>query len=328
MEKYFDKPEKIEKLFLLDRLLSDSKYPVSQSRILDCLECSRSTFFRLKNFLIYLGVPLEFDQKYKGYFYNTKDGDRIRLLNIWFTAKELQAFASLDKAVNELSQGLFGDTFKPFRQKIDSLFKAQNINPSQWRQKIKVISIGNRKIDETILKTITDAALKKRRVEIIHKPLGKAPVSREISPVTLIRYRDNWYIDAWCHLRSGLRTFAIDRILSCKICKGEFKIVNQEILEKYFGAAFGIFTGPPRATAEIVFKGDAAEEVSKQQWHPLQESSTNNDGTYTLKIPYSDSRELIMDILKWGDLAEVKGPEELREEIGRVVGRMRGIYEG
>lgn len=74
MEKY-DKPEKIEKLFLLHRLLSDSKYPVPLDRILNHIECSRPTFFRLKNFLINLGAPLEINPRYKGYFYNEKDGE-------------------------------------------------------------------------------------------------------------------------------------------------------------------------------------------------------------------------------------------------------------
>ncbi|MDT8429578.1 MAG: WYL domain-containing protein [Pseudomonadales bacterium] len=35
---------------------------------------------------------------------------------------------------------------------------------------------------------------------------------RWVSPQRLVYYRDNWYLDAWCHLREGLRMFSIDRL--------------------------------------------------------------------------------------------------------------------
>jgi predicted DNA-binding transcriptional regulator YafY len=38
--------------------------------------------------------------------------------------------------------------------------------------------------------------------------------------------------------------------------------------------------------------------------------------------------ELIMDILKWGDSAEVVAPKSLREEIRGNVERMSGKYDG
>jgi predicted DNA-binding transcriptional regulator YafY len=39
------------------------------------------------------------------------------------------------------------------------------------------------------------------------------------------------------------------------------------------------------------------------------------DGTYELKVPYSDSRELIMDILKYGADVKVVEPESLRKSV-------------
>jgi predicted DNA-binding transcriptional regulator YafY len=39
---------------------------------------------------------------------------------------------------------------------------------------------------------------------------------REISPQRLTHYRDNWYLDAWCHLRDELRSFAVDAISEAK----------------------------------------------------------------------------------------------------------------
>jgi predicted DNA-binding transcriptional regulator YafY len=44
-------------------------------------------------------------------------------------------------------------------------------------------------------------------------------------------------------------------------------------------------------------------------------------------IPYGHSRELVMDILKWGDDAEVIDPKELREAVKTTIARMQKKYE-
>ena len=41
----------------------------------------------------------------------------------------------------------------------------------------------------------------------------------------------------------------------------------------------------------------------------------DKDGSYHLQIPYSDERELLMDILKFGPDVEVLGPESLRKTV-------------
>jgi len=35
---------------------------------------------------------------------------------------------------------------------------------------------------------------------------------RTLSPQHLTHYRDNWYLDAWCHTKKALRTFLLDNI--------------------------------------------------------------------------------------------------------------------
>ena len=50
------------------------------------------------------------------------------------------------------------------------------------------------------------------------------------------------------------------------------------------------------------------------QWHPQQKGRAV-DGEYELEIPFSDSRELVMDILKYGPDVEVKSPKSLRNLV-------------
>lgn len=52
--------------------------------------------------------------------------------------------------------------------------------------------------------------------------------------------------------------------------------------------------------------------LASEQWHPNQEGRILKDGSYELKVPYSDDRELLMDIMKYGGDCQVVHPTELR----------------
>ena len=41
----------------------------------------------------------------------------------------------------------------------------------------------------------------------------------------------------------------------------------------------------------------------------------DKDGSFQLQVPYSDARELLMDILKFGPDVEVLGPASLRKVV-------------
>ena len=51
------------------------------------------------------------------------------------------------------------------------------------------------------------------------------------------------------------------------------------------------------------------------------------DGRYELKLPYSNSRELLMDVLKYGPDAEVVAPVSLREELKIMLQLAVGAYQ-
>jgi len=130
-----------------------------------------------------------------------------------------------------------------------------------------------------------------------------------------VHYRDNWYVDAWCHLQQALRTFALDRIRRAQVLKEAAKAVPEARLERYFASSYGIFGGEPRHEAVLVFTAERARWVAEEQWHPAQQGRFLEDGRYELRIPYGDPRELVMDILKYGPDVEVMAPAALRRLV-------------
>ena len=75
----------------------------------------------------------------------------------------------------------------------------------------------------------------------------------EVSPLRLVHYRDNWYLDAWCHLRQGLRNFALDAITEVQLLERPAREVSAAKLDATFGPSYGIFSGGSVRWARLRF---------------------------------------------------------------------------
>ena len=98
------------------------------------------------------------------------------------------------------------------------------------------------------------------------------------------------------------------------------------LTDQEFERSFGIFKGPPRYTAEILFTDIAAELVKNQVWHKDQEMEETEQGTL-LRIPVHDDREIMMKILQYGAQAKVLEPEYLYKRIKEEVRQMLYAFD-
>jgi predicted DNA-binding transcriptional regulator YafY len=130
-----------------------------------------------------------------------------------------------------------------------------------------------------------------------------------------VHYRDNWYLDAYCHLREDLRSFAVDAIRDAVLRDIPAREVREAELDEYLGSGYGIFAGRKVEWATLKFTPEAARWVSAQNWHPKQRSRVEKDGSYILELPYAEDRELVMEILKYGADVEVLAPAGLRKRV-------------
>jgi len=135
-----------------------------------------------------------------------------------------------------------------------------------------------------------------------------------VSPQRITHYRDNWYLDAWDHERKALRSFAVDRIGGARLLEDAAQDLSNDDLNQHLASSYGIFSGEPKGWATILFSPKAARWVADEQWHSKQQGRLLPDGRYELKVPYSVSRELLMDILHYGADAEIIEPSVLREQ--------------
>ncbi|MCB1751681.1 MAG: YafY family transcriptional regulator [Gammaproteobacteria bacterium] len=321
--------DRFDRIFALHQLLSSHRNPVSRQQIEQVLECSRATAKRIvDNMRDYLNAPIEYDRARNGYYYarDSVYGEMYELPGVWFNASELHALLSVQQLLEEVQPGLLERQLAPLKAHIGELLKAQHSGGDQIGRRIRILRATPRSPGE-FFQTVASALAQRRRLAVHYYKRGEETTSeRELSPQRLLHYRDNWYLEAWCHLRQGLRTFALDSIRKARMLESTAKEVAEQSLRDYSTGAYGIFSGGADKTAVLLFRPERARWVAAEQWHPDQQSRWLDDGRYELRVPYNQTPELIMDILKYGPDVEVAEPEELRRLVAEKLRSAVDIY--
>lgn len=317
----------IDRLYRYKTLLSHRR-ALPREDILTALEISPATFKRdIAKLRDRLGTPIVFDRDLGGYRLETEQ-DATELPGFWFTQDEILALMTIQSMIEQLDPGLLGPKLKPMRQRLDDMLTHQGLDPQQLTQRVRAVSAGKRRLPLAAFETIAKATFERRQVQVRHhNRLTGETLQRTLSPQQLIHYRDNWYVDAWCHLRKGVRSFSIDAIEAAEILASPAKDIDLLAMRQQLDGGYGIFAGAPKDWAELTFSAARAGWVQHEVWHPQQQGLLHPDGCYTLRVPYADERELIGDILRFGADVEVVAPSSLRQKVQEQITRLRALYK-
>lgn len=328
--------DRTERLYKIDLLLNELP-GISFAALQERLEVSRAT---LKRDLAYmkdrLNAPIVFDRFAGGYRFDvasTPVGDQYELPGLWFSAEEIHALLTMQHLLANLDTGgLLGPHIQPLLSRLTALLGTGDGGDKaaeEIQKRIFVLNVGNREFHLDHFQTVGSALLRRKRLLIDYFAKGRGELSqREVSPQRLVYYRNNWYLDAWCHLREDIRAFALDSIRRAEILEKKTKEVPAKTLDAVLGAGYGIFSGKEVRWATLRFSAARARWVAGERWHPQQQGRLLDDGRYELKLPYTQDPELLMDILKHGADCEVLAPKALRDRVRAEVARMAATYEG
>ena len=307
-----------ERIYQIDQMLNDRR-SVSFKEMQDRLEVSNAT---LKRDLAYmrdrLNAPIIYDQELGGYHFEKQGpGVQYELPGLWFSAEEIHALLTMQHLLADLDTGgLLGPHIKPLLSRLIALLGTADDSADQVKKRIKIETVGARHFHLDQFQAVGSALLRRKRLVIEYHARGSNEVStREVSPQRLVYYRDNWYLDAWCHMRNALRNFSVDAIKRAEIMEVKAEDISEKKLNDILGEGYGIFSGKDIQWAVLHFTPERARWVASEKWHPQQKGKFLSDGTYELKVPYSDERELIMDIMKHGSEIKVIAPNSLVELV-------------
>jgi len=305
--------DRLQRIYKLHNLIVAHRYPVPHSLLQEKLECSRATINRIiQEMRLYFSAPIEYDREHNGYFYDTHDGEVFELPGVWFNATELYALLTTQQLLEQTQPGLLDNHIKPLKSRIEKILATAQPGSGEIAKRVRILRMAGRNTSSEHFQTVAGAVLQRKRLTIrYHSRSDDVTTQREISPQRLTHYRDNWYLDAWCHQRNGLRSFAVERLREAKALEKAAKDITEKELDVHFASSYGIFAGKPKHTAVLRFTPERARWVAEEQWHPQQQGRMLEDGSYELHIPYADPRELVMDVLKHGAEVKIIAPEEL-----------------
>ena len=294
------------------------------------LEVSRATLKRDLQYLRErLDAPIIYDRADNGYRFDGQAPKRAHELpGLWFSDKEIHALLTMHQLIQGLeAEGVLGRHLQPLLDKLHGMLGADDAAAHELMQRVNIVAAARRPVSARHFELIGSALLERRRIELLYFTRARGSESRrEVSPQRLTHYRNTWYLDAWCHRSEALRRFALDAVREATVLTQQAKDVALATVKAELDSGYGVFAGGKLRWATLRFSADAARWVATEQWHPQQRTRWLGDGSLELRLPYADSTELSMDILRHGDQVRVIAPQALAQEVAERLQRAAQQY--
>jgi predicted DNA-binding transcriptional regulator YafY len=321
-----DRTERFYKIEMLIR----NRGKISFEALLAELEVSRATLHRDLQYLRErMDAPIVHDRMDNAYRFGGAARARPHELpGLWFSDKEIHALLTMHQLIQGLeAEGVLGRHLQPLLDKLHGMLGNDASAARELMQRVNIVAAVRRPVNARFFELIGSALLERRRVELRYFTRGRGSESRrEASPQRLTHYRNTWYLDAWCHRSDGLRRFALDAVREASVLPQPAKDVAMDTVRAELDGGYGVFAGRKLKWATLHFSAEAAQWVASEQWHPQQQTQLLADGSLQLRLPYADSTELSMDILRHGDQVRVIAPKELMQQVAERLQRAAQQY--
>jgi predicted DNA-binding transcriptional regulator YafY len=210
---------------------------------------------------------------------------------------------------------------------LEELTHHRRLNLGEAASRLRFPAIASRPAGSAF-QSVASATLQRKKIWVeYHARSSDERSERTLSPQRVTHYRESWYLDAWDEGKAALRSFAIDRILRATVLDQTSVDIPEAELDGHYASSYGIFGGRADKVAVLLFSAERARWVAEEIWHPEQQGRRLEDGSYELRIPYGDPRELVMDILRHGPQVRVIEPQSLVEAVKSQLAAALGRYE-
>ena len=269
--------------------------------------------------------------------------DKINGTSMWkLSARPFRGLEQLGLSVMELCALYLGRSVLasagvlPFADELDCAFaKLESALPEASRRfldrlphMIKAKMTGRRKHDarkaREILARVTDAALRRRRVEMTYLSISSDRTKRYVvEPLRITAADGGVYVSAWVPEYDQLRTFALERIRTLAVLDEQFEL--HTLPAEPFANSLGAFSGRPELI-EIEFDTEVADYIASREWHRSQEITVNEDGSILMRLCVCNDRPLRTWILGFGGHARVVTPSALARLVFEDIQSARERY--
>jgi predicted DNA-binding transcriptional regulator YafY len=196
-----------------------------------------------------------------------------QLPGLWFSSEELHALLTMDRLLGDLQPGVLSELIGPLRKRLRDLLQSGEHDADEIARRIRIL----RWVAPSRARPLSRAV---HRVAVTATPADHAPrratdelLEREVSPQRLVHYRDNWYLDAWCHKRQACGQFGVDAIEIGHRQDKAAKDVADDTLERHFRERLRHLCGQRQTQRRQCLHLQRATGALglREIWHPRQE---------------------------------------------------------
>jgi predicted DNA-binding transcriptional regulator YafY len=284
------------------------------------LEVDRRTLRRYIVMLEELGIPIVTTQgRYGGY--QVVPG--FKLPPMIFSDDEALALAVGLMSARALGLAQSMPALASARAKLERVF------PAKLKSRLRAVdesvalefSRPAAVIDQQVLGLLCSASQERHRVRMVYQSRSDEQTEREFDPYGLVYRAGRWYIVGWCHLRRGLRSFRLDRVVSANSLAVTFERPADFDTLAYLKQSIAMI---PRAhTVEVLLHADLASAQCALVPHVGVLECV--DGGVLLRAQADDLNWIARELARLPFDFSVKSPAALRGAIARISQRLERL---
>jgi predicted DNA-binding transcriptional regulator YafY len=170
--------------------------------------------------------------------------------------------------------------------------------------------------------------VRRQCIHVGYQAFRKSRAAYILSPFLLKEYKSRWYLIAFSHSHSSLRTFALDRIKDIRESFAEYVSDRSFDPNRYFDDIVGITLESDKKPEEIKFEafGTQVEYFKTKPLHKSQVLIKEREESAIFRIRAMVNFELLSEIFSYRENMHVLSPDHVREEIVTSLSRMNKIY--
>ena len=263
--------------------------------------------------------------KRRGGYFAVQD---LKFLPSGFTASEALALTLAGSALAERIGLPPSDAMQNALKKISSVLPEQVENLVKRMKKRVSVGVNLiRECNSEALNAISKAVSGHHPIELTYHVLARDEVTkRRVDPYGLTFRFGTWYIIGFCHLRDGVRTFAVDRIHDMRVLTEHFRYPDDFDLEEYLERGWSLQADAEQEEVILRFNPEIATWIQGCNFHPSQRMMMQDDGSLLFEVTVAGVDEIKHWVLSFGDRVEVLQPEALRASIASTAADMAGLY--
>lgn len=219
---------RVDRLFGILTTLQSKKY-VSAEKLSSRFNISIRTVYRDIRALGEIGIPVSFENN-KGYFIV----DGYFLPPVSFTSDEANALILLSSLADRFADLSVARNTDNALEKIRTVLRSrEKESASQLRDRIRVLNPGPTKKSFDYLADIQKAISTNAILYIEYTDLKKQTTKRDVEPIGIIYYTDQWHLIAWCWTRNDYRDFIVQNINTLHLTSKPFRKSDHITLDEH-----------------------------------------------------------------------------------------------